>query len=85
MPGSFSGAEKEKIQKMAALAHKTLGLRHYSRSDFIVHPKRGVYFLEVNTLPGMTSHSLMPKLVEKEGYSLTQFIDHLLNLALSGR
>jgi len=85
LPGNFSDVEKEKIRNISALAHKSLGLRHYSRSDFIVSPKRGVYFLEINTLPGMTSHSLMPKSVEKEGYSLTQFIDHLLTLALSGR
>lgn len=82
IPGNFTDAEKTKIQNVAALVHKTLGLRHYSRSDFIVNPKRGVFFLEVNTLPGLTSHSLIPKSVEAIGCSLPQFLDHVLTLAL---
>ncbi len=51
LPGRFSRAESEEIQRLAIEAHKALGLRHYSRSDFIVHPKRGIYILETNTLP----------------------------------
>lgn len=82
IPGNFSDSEKEKIRKMAAAVHKILGLKHYSRSDFMIHPKRGVYFLEVNTLPGMTSHSLIPKSVEHAGYTLPQFLEHILTLAL---
>ncbi|MBX4209448.1 D-alanine--D-alanine ligase, partial [Candidatus Parcubacteria bacterium] len=57
-PGNFDDATKRAIQEAAVAAHRELGLRHYSRSDFIVHPKRGVYFLEANTLPGLTSESL---------------------------
>ncbi len=82
IPGNFSDLEKEKIQQMSKLVHKTLNLKHYSRSDFIVNPKRGVYFLEVNTLPGLTSHSLIPKSMEEAGYTLPQFLDHVLTLAL---
>lgn len=75
--------EKEEVQEMAANAHRVLGLRHYSRSDFILNSKRGVYILEVNTLPGMTKESLMPKSLETVGCSLSYFIDHLIQLALS--
>ena len=39
-PGSFTPAEKKQIQDAAIAVHKVLGLKHYSRSDFIVHPKR---------------------------------------------
>ena len=81
-PGNFSKKESEKIQEMAIQAHKALGLRHYSRSDFIVHPKRGIYILEVNTLPGLTKESLLPKSIEAVGSSLPQFLDHILTLAL---
>lgn len=75
--------EKEEVQEMAANAHRVLGLRHYSRSDFIVNNKRGVYILEVNTLPGMTKDSLMPKSLEMVGCSLSYFIDHVIQLALT--
>ncbi|HVT75084.1 MAG TPA: D-alanine--D-alanine ligase [Candidatus Paceibacterota bacterium] len=80
-PGNFDEATKRAIQGAAQAVHRELGLRHYSRSDFIVHPKRGVYFLETNTLPGLTSESLLPKSVKAVGSDLSQFLDHLITLA----
>ena len=84
-PGNFTPDEKEMIQKMARNAHEALGLRHYSRSDFIIHPKRGIYLLETNTLPGLTGESLLPKSLKAVGCSLPDFLDHLIKLALAGR
>jgi D-alanine-D-alanine ligase len=84
-PGNFRKEESSEIQKLAACIHEALGLRHYSRSDFIVHPKRGVYFLEVNTLPGMTEQSLFPKSLHAVGSSMPEFLDHLIMLALAGK
>jgi D-alanine-D-alanine ligase len=81
-PGNFTAIEKEMIQKLAIDAHKALGLRHYSRSDFIINPKRGIYILETNTLPGLTSESLLPKSLQAIGCSLPDFLDHLIKLAL---
>ncbi|MFA5792179.1 MAG: D-alanine--D-alanine ligase family protein [Candidatus Paceibacterota bacterium] len=84
-PGNFSESENKLIQQMAIDAHKAIGLRHYSRSDFIVSPKRGIYILEVNTLPGLTNESLLPKSLKAIGYSFPQFLDHLIMRAISGR
>lgn len=81
-PGNFSEEEKEKIGAMAVAAHQALGLRHYSRSDFIVHPRRGVYILETNTLPGLTSTSLLPKSLLAAGSSIKEFLSHLLSKTL---
>jgi len=81
-PGNFTAEEKKVIQEMAKEAHKALGLRHYSRSDFIIHPRRGVYILETNTLPGLTGESLLPKSLQAVGCSLPDFLDHLIRLAL---
>lgn len=81
-PGNFTAKEKKEIQEMAKEAHKALGLRHYSRSDFIIHPKRGIYILETNTLPGLTSESLLPKSLRAVGCTLPDFLDHLIKLAL---
>jgi D-alanine-D-alanine ligase len=83
-PGNFSREEKEEIERIALLAHDTLGLSHYSRSDFIVAGD-GVYFLEVNTLPGLTPTSLLPKALEAVGCSYAAFIEHLLHLAFAHR
>jgi D-alanine-D-alanine ligase len=77
-PGNFSEKEKREMEILSKLVHKHLGLRHYSRSDFIVSPKRGVYFLEVNTLPGMTKNSLFPLSLKAVGASVKDFVHHVL-------
>lgn len=79
-PGRFSTNEKREIERVARLVHETLGLSQYSRSDFMI--KNGeVYFLEVNTLPGLTKQSLLPKSLDAIGCSYEAFIDHLLTQA----
>lgn len=80
-PGNFTSKEKEELERLASLIHSGLNLSHYSRSDFIIHPKRGIFALEVNTLPGLTSESLMPKALNAVGSSLPEFIEHIINLA----
>ena len=80
-PGNFTKEQKEEIQNAALKIHKTLDLRHYSRSDFIVSP-RGIYALEVNTLPGLTAESLFPKAMAAVGCGYAGFLDHLIDLAL---
>lgn len=68
---------------MASLIHTGLNLDHYSRSDFIVHPRKGIYALEVNTLPGLSDASLTPKALNVVGASMPEFIDHLLSMAMN--
>lgn len=82
-PGNFSSIEKDEIQRLAKAAHQALGLRHYSRSDFIVNSRRGIYTLETNTLPGLTSESLFPKSLQAVGADLPSFLDHLIQSAVS--
>lgn len=84
-PGNFTAKEKKEIERMAKEAHQALGLRHYSRSDFIIHPRRGIYILETNTLPGLTAESLLPKSLKAVGCTLPDFLDHLIKLALDGK
>lgn len=82
VPGNFSRVEAEELMRAAKLMHKTLGLRHYSRSDFIVTP-RGIYYLETNTLPGLTAESLLPKSLAAVGIPFRDFLTHLVMLALT--
>lgn len=60
-PGRTTPELEERIRAAALAVHGALGLAVYSRSDFIVDDKDTVYFLEVNTLPGMTPTSLVPQ------------------------
>lgn len=89
----YSGASREicparlprnitdELIRHAKTMHGELGLRHYSRSDFIVSPK-GIYYLETNTLPGLTQESLFPKSLASVGVTLPDFFTHLAGLAL---
>jgi D-alanine-D-alanine ligase len=81
VPGRFPKKVVDELARASIAAHKALGLRHYSRSDFIVSP-RGVYFLETNTLPGMTEESLLPKSLAAVGITMSDFLSHLIGLAL---
>lgn len=80
-PAQFDDEIAKQIQDMAILAHKSLGLRHYSRSDFIVTEKGMVYILETNSLPGLTEQSLFPKSLVAVGSNLAQFLDHLVSIS----
>lgn len=78
VPATFSQHTKRQIESLASHIHQVLGLRHYSRSDFIIHPRRGIYVLEVNTLPGLTNESLLPKSLHAVGSSLPEFVAHVI-------
>ena len=80
-PGNFSREEKREIEQLSKAIHKHLGLSQYSRSDFMVAPD-GIYFLEVNTLPGLTAQSLFPKAMMAVGSSYEELINHLLQDAI---
>ena len=59
-------------------ATDTLGCRGMSRTDMIVTPKGEIYTLEVNTIPGMTPTSLLPRSAGAAGYSFGQLLDRLI-------
>jgi len=51
----------------------------YGRVDFIAHPTRGIFAIEVNTLPGMSDESLFPKAIEAIGLSMTELFEHMIS------
>lgn len=82
IPAKISESAKRDVEKLARAVHQLLNLRHYSRTDFVVHPRRGVYVLETRTLPGLSEDSLMPQALKAVGSSLHDFIDHIIRLEL---
>lgn len=84
VPGRFAKPIQEELMRMARAMHEELGLRHYSRSDFMVSPK-GIHFIETNSLPGMASECLMPKSLAAIGVSMPEFLSHLVDLALRAK
>lgn len=76
----ISQSEKNEIQRLAKLVHEILGLRHYSNSDFIISPKRGIYILETNPQFYFNEGSSLVKSLEEVGSSLPEFLDHLIKM-----
>ena len=81
-PAGFSYNQKQSLMDIAKMAHKTLALSHFSRSDFIVSPS-GIYLLEVNTNPGLYEGSSFPVMLGAVGSSVTEFLEHAIKLARS--
>ncbi len=81
-PARMPARIKREVQDISHKVHSVLNLSHYSRSDFIVNDKGDVYFLEVNTLPGLTETSLYPLSLDTVGIKMPKFINHILTLAI---
>lgn len=69
-PANIDPELSTELQKQALLIHNTIKVKHISRSDFIVTPQGTIYFLEINTIPGMTEVSLLPKMLRTAGLDL---------------
>lgn len=61
---------------------RAVGARHITRSDFILDDKGTAWFLEINTTPGFTSHSLVPKAAAHKGLAMPALCERLVGLAL---
>lgn len=82
VPARISDAVAQEARRIAKLCHQTLGCRGMSRTDMIVTDKDEIYTLEVNTIPGMTPTSLLPRSAAAANFSFPQLLDKLIALAL---
>ncbi|MGB9697481.1 MAG: D-alanine--D-alanine ligase [Ignavibacteria bacterium] len=71
-----------KAQEVALTAHNVLGCSVYSRVDFLMDINYNFYCLEVNTLPGMTELSLVPKAAKVVGIEFNELVERIINLSL---
>lgn len=72
-----------RLQTLALSVHRLLGLRDYSRTDFIVSKEGRPTILEINALPGMTPTSLIPDEAAQAGVSYEALVDRLVHYALA--
>ena len=81
-PARISAAEKEKVVSLATKVYQVLNMKGFSRSEFIITD--GVpYFLEINTVPGMTKESLLPQQAKQASISLSDLFDNAIQMALN--
>jgi D-alanine-D-alanine ligase len=71
-----------KIHGVALKSFKALGCRDFSRVDLILSGDGTPYVIEINTIPGFTSHSLLPKAAAKAGIDMTQLCLRIVQAAL---
>jgi D-alanine-D-alanine ligase len=72
-----------RMQMLALSTHRLLGLRDYSRTDFVVSRDNRPYILEINSLPGLTATSLLPDACNAIGLGYEALVDRLIAYALS--
>ncbi|MGB4812961.1 MAG: D-alanine--D-alanine ligase [Methylophilaceae bacterium] len=83
-PSGLSTEKEKQIQQEALAAFKTVGCSGWGRVDFLMDEAGHHYFLEVNTSPGMTDHSLVPMAAKAAGISFEQLVLRILELANVG-
>ena len=84
IPARISGEAAARAREIALAAHKSLGCRGMSRVDMIYSPQANdaMHVLEVNTIPGMTPTSLLPRAAAAAGISFSRLLDLLIGFAL---
>lgn len=88
MPAEIPTDKYQEILDLALRCHKVLGCTGISRVDFILNNKDGgdnqFYFLEINTHPGFTATSLVPKIAKHSGISFNEIVEYLVVNAKCG-
>jgi D-alanine-D-alanine ligase len=81
VPAPISDDERRTLHNLAVRAHKALGCAGASRADLILTESGRAVCLEINTLPGMTDHSLLPKIAALRGMDYATLVERILQTA----
>jgi D-alanine-D-alanine ligase len=76
-------AATDQIEQAAMDCFYVLGCRHFARVDFMLSDKEIAYALELNTIPGFTTHSLLPKAAAKAGFTMSELCSKIVMAAYS--
>ncbi len=82
LPPDIDDALYERLKVLALSAHSAIGCRGYSRVDFRLNEKGDPFLLEVNTLPGMTPTSLLPKIASAAGIEFNKLLEEIIGASL---
>jgi D-alanine-D-alanine ligase len=82
-PCGLSVDKESELKQMASAAFAAIGCRGWGRVDVMADAQQNFYLLEVNTAPGMTSHSLVPIAAKAKGLSFAELVLTILNASLS--
>jgi D-alanine-D-alanine ligase len=71
--------QEEQLQKIAIQAFQAINATGWGRVDFILDQNNTPYLLEINTVPGMTSHSLVPMAAKAANITFEQLVQQIIN------
>lgn len=80
-PSGLTQENEQLVAELALAAYKAVGCSGWGRVDVMMDSDEKPYLLEVNTSPGMTSHSLVPMAAKQAGFSFSQLVVKILSLA----
>jgi D-alanine-D-alanine ligase len=80
-PAELEGDAAERMRETALTAHIAFGMKHFSRTDFLLPDGGPPVYLETNGIPGMTSRSIYPQACAAAGIDFTELISRLLDAA----
>jgi len=83
-PCGLSAEQERQIQALALQAYRVVGCRGWARADVMLDKGGAPYFIEINTSPGMTDHSLVPMAARAAGLSFEDLVMAILELAHVG-
>ncbi|MDH3345734.1 MAG: D-alanine--D-alanine ligase [Kiritimatiellaceae bacterium] len=81
VPAELSAVETSKMQNLALQTFEALGARGFGRVDFRMTPEGELFVLELNTIPGFTSHSLLPKAAAMAGMDFPALCSRIIETA----
>ncbi|MFT7589994.1 MAG: D-alanine-D-alanine ligase, partial [Limisphaerales bacterium] len=83
-PARIAQNEANAIRTITQNIYAKLQLSGLARADYIIN-EEGIWFIEVNTVPGLSSASIVPKMARAAGLSLTEFFSRLIEEAINSR
>ena len=78
VPARISGEKAEEIKRTAAVLYRALGCSGFARVDMFLTPEGELYFNEINTIPGFTTHSRYPGMMKAAGISFAELVERIL-------
>lgn len=81
IPSKLSPFVLERAKSLAKRIFEIIGIRSYARADFLIQKDQTPWCLEVNTLPGLTEHSLLPKSAKYDGLSFIELVEKITKSA----
>ena len=80
VPARIPAEQSEKIKNTALRIYQLLRCSCFARVDMFLTPNGDIYFNEVNTIPGFTSHSRFPNMLKAAGLSFEEIVERLLSM-----